>query len=91
MRARIRAHCIPFDRAFCARSIPHASFAPRRSLLCEFVEPDHHAGGFQYLLLELRTLVLFVFSGSCAVQPVFVAARVGSRSRRVDPWAIRAM
>jgi len=68
--------------------LPSHLAGPLLCVNCEFVEPDHHAGGFQYLLLELHKLVLFVFSGSCAVQPVFVAARVGSRSGRVDPWAI---
>ena len=65
-RARTRAHCFPFDRAFCARSIPHASFAPRRSLLGEFLEPDHHPGHFRYFEHRLRALVISVVRGSAA-------------------------
>ena len=47
-RALTRAHCCPFDCVFVRGRLPLASLAPRRSLLCEFLDLDHHPCGYGY-------------------------------------------
>ena len=59
----------------CVLSFVVLSLTPSRRSRALYSKPGDHPGGFRYLLLELRTLMVLVFFGSVAVQTE-VARRV---------------